>query len=260
MAARTVASLNVSRIGAVIADAFAVRASTAMASTPHAEHGAALLVGLEHDVTVTVTVPGPGGAVVRGRAVVVPPDLWHAAASPGPTLGLLYDPEGVPHVAGHARLRGGAYPLEGRLLSRLGEAVAAHRASLARPDVLDGLAREYAAWLAGESPRRCPDGRVARVLEALRDPAADRRGAVAHAGISEAHLQALFVRDVGLPIRTFQLWRRLLVAVAAFARLDATGAAHAAGFADLAHFSRTCRRMLGYSPTELRSGLLETTS
>ncbi|WP_433932169.1 helix-turn-helix domain-containing protein [Sorangium cellulosum] len=66
------------------------------------------------------------------------------------------------------------------------------------------------------------------------------------------------MRDVGLPIRTFQLWRRLLVAVAALSRLDATGAAHAAGFADLAHFSRTCRRMLGYSPTELRSGLLLT--
>ncbi|MFY0564636.1 helix-turn-helix domain-containing protein [Archangium lansingense] len=65
-----------------------------------------------------------------------------------------------------------------------------------------------------------------------------------------------FVRDVGLPIRTFQLWRRLLVAVAASARLDATHAAHFAGFADLAHFSRTCRRMLGYSPTALNSGLL----
>ncbi|WP_437326528.1 helix-turn-helix domain-containing protein [Sorangium sp. So ce381] len=98
---------------------------------------------------------------------------------------------------------------------------------------------------------------MARVLEALRDPAADRRLAVSRAGISEAHLQALFVRDVGLPIRTFQLWRRLLVALGAFARLDATSAAHAAGFADLAHFSRTCRRMPGYSPSELRSGLMK---
>ncbi|WP_437570372.1 helix-turn-helix domain-containing protein [Sorangium sp. So ce542] len=247
--------LNESRIGAVIAESFAVRASTAMASSLHAEHGAAVLVGLESDVTVAV--PEPGGAVVRGRVVVVPPDLWHAASSPGPTIGLLYDPEETPHVAGYARQRGGACPLEGRLLARVDGAVAAHRASLSRPDVLDGLAREIAAWLAQASPRRAPDGRVARVLEALRDPAGDRRRAVAHAGISEAHLQALFVRDVGVPIRTFQLWRRLLVALAAFARLDATGAAHAAGFADLAHFSRTCRRMLGYSPTELRTGLMQ---
>ncbi|WP_437484449.1 helix-turn-helix domain-containing protein [Sorangium sp. So ce1014] len=247
--------LNETRIGAVIAEAFAVRASTAMASTLHAEHGAAVLVGLESDVTVTV--PEPGGAVVRGRVVVVPPDRWHAASSPGPTIGLLVDPEEMPRVASYARLRGGACPLEGRLLARVEAAVAAHRASLSRPEVLDGLAREVAAWLARESPPRALDGRVARVLEALRDPAAGRRLAIARAGISEAHLQALFVRDVGLPIRTFQLWRRLLVALAAFARLDATGAAHTAGFADLAHFSRTCRRMLGYSPTELRSGLME---
>ncbi|WP_437278629.1 helix-turn-helix domain-containing protein [Sorangium sp. So ce375] len=245
--------LNESRIGAVIADAFAVRASTATRSSLHAEHGAAILVGLEGEVTVTE----PGGGVVRGRAVVVPPDVWHAAVSPGPTLGFLYDPEEMPHVAGHARVLGGPSPLEGRLLSRLDAAVAAHRASLSRPDVLDGLARELAAWLAEASPRRAPDGRVARVLEALRDPAGDRRLALSRAGISEAHLQALFVRDVGLPIRTFQLWRRLLAALGSFARLDATGAAHAAGFADLAHFSRTCRRMLGYSPSELRSGLMK---
>ncbi|WP_437287888.1 helix-turn-helix domain-containing protein [Sorangium sp. So ce406] len=248
--------LNASRIGAVIGEAFAVRASTAMTSTLHAEHGAAILVGLDSEVTVTL--PGPGGAAVRGRMVVVPPDVWHAASCPGPTLGLLYDPELMPHVAGHARLRGGPCPLDGDLLSRFDGASAAHVASLSRPEVLDGLARELAGWLAAASPRRAPDRRVARVLEALREPAADRRLAIARAGLSEAHLQALFVRDVGLPIRTFQLWRRLLVAVAALSRLDATGAAHAAGFADLAHFSRTCRRMLGYSPTELRSGLLLT--
>ncbi|WP_437876493.1 helix-turn-helix domain-containing protein [Sorangium sp. So ce513] len=246
--------LNESRIGAVIAEAFAVRASTAMRSTLHAEHGAAILVGLDSEVTVTV--PGPGGAVVRGRMVAVPPDVWHAASCPGPTLGLLYDPEVMPHVAGYTRLRGGPRPLDGGVLARLDGAVAAHGASLSRPEVLDGLARELAGWLAEGSPPRAPDARVARVLEALRDPAADRRLATARAGISEAHLQALFVRDVGVPIRTYQRWRRLLAALVAFSRADATSAAHAAGFADLAHFSRTCRRMLGYSPTELRGGLL----
>ena len=75
-------------------------------------------------------------------------------------------------------------------------------------------------------------------------------------GLSDAHLQALFVRDVGVPIRTFRLWRRLLVAIASCLHADSTRAAHSAGFADLAHFSRTCRKMLGSSPTELRQGYL----
>jgi AraC-like DNA-binding protein len=68
-------------------------------------------------------------------------------------------------------------------------------------------------------------------------------------------LVALFARDVGTSIRSYRLWRRLLRALLAFAQGDATTAAHAAGFADLAHFSRTCRRMLGYTPTALRDGI-----
>jgi AraC-like DNA-binding protein len=67
-----------------------------------------------------------------------------------------------------------------------------------------------------------------------------------------AHLRALFARDVGTQIATYARWRRLLDALVAFTG-DATAAAHAAGFADLAHFSRTCRQMLGYSPTTLRA-------
>lgn len=244
--------LNESRIGAVITDAFAVRAATSTASTVHASHGAGIIVGLDSDVTVT----SPDGGSVRGRVVMVPPHLRHASTCPGPTIGFLYDPELASHVAGYSRLHGGAFPLEDRLAARLGEAIAANRSSLSQPEVLGGLAREAASWLAKESPHRAPDRRVARVLEVLRDPAADRRLALSHVRISLSHLQALFVRDVGLPIRTFQLWHRLLTALAAFAHLDATSAAHAAGFADLAHFSRTCRRMLGFSPTALRSGLL----
>jgi AraC-like DNA-binding protein len=171
---------------------------------------------------------------------------------------MLHDPEASPALAGFARAGGGgrAFAVTGALAARLLDAASAHRASLARPDVLFGLAAESAATLvrAGAGPARPLDRRVAHVLAALRAPDADRRRAVAEIGLSEAHLQALFVRDVGLPIRSYLLWRRLMAAIAAFDRTDATRAAHAAGFADLAHFSRTCRRMLGYSPTALRDG------
>ncbi|EPX64167.1 Transcriptional regulator, AraC family [Cystobacter fuscus DSM 2262] len=244
--------LNESRIGALITDAYAVRASTGVASTLHAQHGAAILIGL--DAHVTVMEPGRG--TVSGRVVVVPPHVRHATSSPGPTLALLYDPQAAPHIADYSRLRGGAFALESYLARRLEDVSASHGAWLTRAEVLDGLARESATWLAREMPRRRPDTRVALVLEALKDPSADPRLVLARTGLSRAHLRALFVREVGMPMRTYQLWRRLLVALGAFARLDATSAAHFAGFADLAHFSRTCRRMLGYSPTTLRGQLL----
>ena len=60
----------------------------------------------------------------------------------------------------------------------------------------------------------------------------------------------------GCPCDLFLLWHRLLAAVGAFSRIDATTAANAAGFSDLAHFSRTCRRVLGNSPTGLARALL----
>ncbi len=256
---RAAARLNETRIGGVVADAFAVRASGPgsdagpSASPLHAQHGAGLLVGLDGDVIVTA----PGRSPVRGRVVAVAPDVLHAARGEGPGVGLLYDPELAPHVAGYMRARGAPFAVEGRLAARLLDAATQHRASLGRSDVLAGLALEASRWIADASPPRRPlDRRVARLLDALRAPEIDPLAptCAGEAEVSAAHLRALFVRDVGVPIRVFRLWRRLLAAVAALGSVDATRAAHAAGFADLAHFSRTCRRMLGFSPTELRDG------
>ena len=244
--------LNESRIGAVIEEPFAARVSRSLASTLHTQHGTAILVGLDAPLTVT----SPGRAPVHGRAVVVPPHLPHAATSSGPALKLLYDPDLGPAIASFSRSRAGAFTLEGTLARFFDEATTAHRASITRPDVLRGLARESGDRLARDATVASQDPRVARVLEALRDPLGDPGEAVDRVGLSESHLQALFARDVGMPMRTYRLWRRLLVALTTFARSDATFAAHAAGFADLAHFSRTCRRMLGNSPRELGRSLL----
>lgn len=239
-------------MGAVIEEAFAARVARSLASTLHAEHGVAILIGLDGMVTVT-----SGEAHVRGRVVVVPPHLSYAAASDGPALKILYDPELGPGIARFARRAAGAVALEGALARYLAEATTCHRATLPRPDVLEGLARESGTKLASGEPRGSVlDRRVAHVLDALRDPFEARSAAGLGLPLSAGHLQALFARDIGIPMRTYRLWRRLLLGVTAFARTDATGAAHAAGFADLAHFSRTCRRMLGNSPSELGRSLL----
>ncbi|HUS27263.1 MAG TPA: helix-turn-helix domain-containing protein [Kofleriaceae bacterium] len=326
------ARLNDSRmIGTVLAPHLAVRATTRTFSSPHAAHGIALFVGLEHDVAITT----PGGHA-RGRAVIVAPDVAHSVSSPGPTIGICFDPEALPRVTGFARAIGSARAagsarsdrfaraaasaradgfaradgsasadlvvgpyggqarsqretneprlvacpgdgqarsrretddaslvacpgggqanvLDGRLGRLVLGAALAHRSELGRGDVLAGVGGEIAAAIgsnAGAAEARL-DRRVARVVEALRDPAAE----LPRLSISDAHLQELFARDVGVPIRSYRLWHRLMRALVLFAHGDATTAAHAAGFADLAHFSRTCRRFLGYSPTTLRNGV-----
>ena len=135
--------------------------------------------------------------------------------------------------------------------------VIAHGDALATPEVLAGVGTELERALATGEARRM-DRRIARLLDDLRDPAADRRTALARTRLSPAHLRALFVRDVGLPMRTYALWRRLGNALRYIDSLDMTATAHAAGFADLAHFSRTFRRMIGYSPTEFLTNLVAT--
>jgi AraC-like DNA-binding protein len=58
--------------------------------------------------------------------------------------------------------------------------------------------------------------------------------------------------EIGVPFQRFVLWRRL---AAAFERLVAgatiTEAAHAAGFADAAHFARTIRAMFGIRASDI---------
>jgi len=234
----------------VVGDAFGVSAAPGIRSKLHAPHGVELIIGLEGEVTVT----HPGGSVARGRAVLIPPDVPRVYDSPGLTLGTLYDPHRFSELASHARELRTACPLQTSLAARLLDAAGAHRSALAQPDVLTGIAGELARVFPA-APRRPMDRRVARLLEALQDPRAERATLLVRVGISEAHLQALFVRDVGVPIRTYQRWHRLLTAVLALRQVDATRAAHRAGFADLAHFSRTCTQMLGHAPTVMRSAL-----
>ncbi len=239
------ARLNDSRIGTVLDDQYGVRASSRTTSTLHAQHGAALFVTLEAPLTVV----DASGVITRGRAVLVPPDLAHDVHSPGPTIGICYDPERLPRVAARARCRTTACALDGRLAQKLVEQAHAHRGGLDQLDVLRGIADETAGWIGTESPRPL-DARVAAVAEALR-----AGGELPAIELSRPHLAELFARDIGTTMRSYRLWRRLLRAISAFAQSDATSAAHRAGFSDLAHFSRTCRRLLGYTPTTLRDGI-----
>jgi AraC-like DNA-binding protein len=235
--------LNDSRISGFVSPDYAVRASPGTFSAMHAHHAVGIFVALEHDAWVR----DGDGAEIRGRVVVMPPDLAYEAQSPGATLGMVFDPETMPEVAAFARSRRGAFVVEGALADRWLAAAYAHRASLSQADVLAGFGDEVARSLPRE--RRPIDRRVALALERLR---ADPRVELPPLGISEAHLSELFVRDVGVPMRTYRLWRKLLGAAARVSDHDLTTVAHEAGFADLAHLSRTCRRMLGYSPSILR--------
>ncbi|MFZ3184891.1 MAG: AraC family transcriptional regulator [Pseudomonadales bacterium RIFCSPLOWO2_12_59_9] len=97
--------------------------------------------------------------------------------------------------------------------------------------------------------RREPEPRIAQALAALDQLLEAKVSAVelaAEAGVSLSQLERLFAEQIGLSVRRLVLWRRLRLALAlSMQGANLTHAAHAAGFADSAHLSRTVRSMFG---------------
>ena len=105
-----------------------------------------------------------------------------------------------------------------------------------------------------QSPNKI-DKRIKLVLAALenldeRQISADEFAHMVE--LSKSRFLHLFTKNVGLPFRRYVLWQRIINAVDEV-RLghDLTASAHAGGFADSAHFSRTFRETFGLSPSKL---------
>jgi len=76
------------------------------------------------------------------------------------------------------------------------------------------------------------------------------------AGLSVSRFQHLFTREVGVPFRRYRAWSRIRVAISEITKgSNFTSAAHAAGFADQAHFSHDFRRTFGAAPSVSLLGL-----
>lgn len=141
----------------------------------------------------------------------------------------------------------------------------------------------HAAWLAERWRRLSPVGEAGgepggvpgRAIDALLEDiaslsawAADRRALAAieamadgyslvdvgrSLGLSESRVTHLVTEQLGAPPRAWRTWLRLRSAVDLLGEGETiTSAAHAAGFADSAHFSRTCSLSLGIAPSGLR--------
>jgi AraC-like DNA-binding protein len=133
-------------------------------------------------------------------------------------------------------------------------AEALHHAVAHAPASLQSIAQ---AVLSVRQPRAL-DPRVAATLDRIDALLGERVQAAAlarEAALSLSQLERLFSAQVELPVRRLILWRRLRLALSLTWNGDSlTHAAHAAGFADSAHLSRSMRNLFGVSPSQaLRS-------
>jgi AraC-like DNA-binding protein len=107
----------------------------------------------------------------------------------------------------------------------------------------------------GPPPVRGIDERVTRVLELIRQNDAPRiplEDVAAEVFLSPSRFTHLFAKEVGLPFTRYVLWRKLTRAMLLISRGSSlTSAAHASGFSDAAHMTRTFHQMFGMNPKTL---------
>jgi len=107
------------------------------------------------------------------------------------------------------------------------------------------------------------DPRISQTLdeiEAAEDLNLRLEQVIGNSGLSASRFRHLFSTQVGMPLKSYLLWTKLQRAIQCLASDSSlTHAAHAAGFADSAHLSRTFRRTFGLAPADLNKNAHFTT-
>jgi AraC family transcriptional regulator len=110
----------------------------------------------------------------------------------------------------------------------------------------------------GVEPLVATDERILRTTSHIRshlDADLTLDGLADIACLSPSRFRHLFIEETGMKIRPYILWRRFLYVWELLASgASLSSAAHAAGFADAAHLTRTSVRMFGFPPSAVQFG------
>lgn len=185
-----------------------------------------------------LTLTDSDGRTAVADAAIIPPGVGHEIRADACTSGFVafLDPHSMAAHAALSRLAG----------------LAADRAS----SWVTAATPRQPAYSLDPSPAERRRGHP-MVAEALR-VAIDRPGGpptlaelAARLGISSSRLSHVFVAEMGLPYAAWRRWIRLQLGFAVVREGGSlTEAAHTAGFADSPHLTRTCRALIGLTPTE----------
>lgn len=223
---------------------------------PHAHHAFQISLAVQGDIRVA----GADGEWRTCRGAVVRPDVLHSFSGEGVDGAMLFvDPESAEGQWLGSNLPDPVTVIPQRRLERCIEEL---RTFIERPlealDVDELIRHCVGALCTGAPPARRLDRRVAEVLAAV-GAADDLRISLGDAAsrvfLSPGRFAHLFTQHVGLPFRRYLLWRKLSRALVGVGHGQSlTEAAHTAGFADAAHFTRTCNEMFGIPPSVMMRG------
>lgn len=122
--------------------------------------------------------------------------------------------------------------------------------------LIAGATRVVTALARDAVPATVTDERILRATTYIREHLGDPvtlDDVAAHVFLSPGRFRHLFVEQTGMGLRPYVLWRRFILAWDLLAQGESVStAAHGAGFADSAHFTRTSHRMFGFPPSLLQ--------
>lgn len=128
---------------------------------------------------------------------------------------------------------------------------------LGRQDETVFYARTLVATLSADvAPGEVTDPRILGAIAYINqhlDRTLTLQEVASHACLSPSRFRHLFIEQTGMGLRPYVLWRRfLLVWDLIMKGGNLSEAAHAAGFADAAHLSRTSTRNFGFAPSAIQ--------
>ena len=188
--------------------------------------------------TGNVRVSDPAGLEIGGGTVLIRPNTLHAVRTSG-AVTIVYLDLRLPLASELAR-QAGPEPI-----AVLPDGVPPFMAGLSLDDIAAELMEITQTEAAGTNDR------LQAAMTAL-DTACGALSiakAAQKAGISDSHLRRLAREQLGLPLSSWLIWRKLERAVSEIANgASLSEGAVAGGFADQAHFTREMRRMFGITP------------
>jgi AraC-like DNA-binding protein len=221
----------------------------------HAHHAMHFVLAVDGELRLRTA---QRGRWTTAAGVLTAPDIPHAIDARGvDQVVIFFDPES--DVGASLRpVLGGPFRLTSR--SERAELVRSVEDPMvfASTDAHDWVRRAATTLgLTLRGPRPILHPAVRRLLTRLRRSGVEDdtslEGLAGALGLSPGRLMHVFTESVGIPLRSYLSWLRVQrAACAILGGASPTEAAHVAGFADVAHLSRTFKQKLGFVPSALR--------
>jgi AraC family transcriptional regulator len=225
------------------------------AISPHSHYAIQLVMGVPTGLKVQF---GQRGEWVPCAAALVPSRATHSIDVNDCDISvvLFIEPETPEGKALSARLQGRLEILDAATVAAAARRLeTAWRVERSR-EAVNAICAQLVQDVSQTAPRAPSDPRVLAAVEYIRQRVAQAVSlpeVAKVANLSPDRFRHLFVEETGMPLRTYVLWRRLLHVWTLLSSGETlSSAAHAAGFADSAHLSRTARTMFGLPPSVLQ--------